>query len=126
MRISDWSSDVCSSDLRVYVGPSADADRVDIVHRQDLGPVADGADGAAEYLGRLAAGLQGTVGDGDDLHARLSQKAGHVPVARVAARADDADADGLVCHVRSPRSARPHPARPIGRTSGRERGGPYV
>src|SRR3546814_5539358 len=106
MRISDWSSDVCSSDLRVYVGPSADADRVDIVHRQYLGPVADGADGAAERLGRLAAGLQATVGDGDDLHARLGQKAGHVPVARVAAGPDEANADGLVGHVSSPRSTR--------------------
>src|SRR3546814_11269479 len=41
MRISDWSSDVCSSDLDQLVEPGADDAGAERAHRAQLSPVAD-------------------------------------------------------------------------------------
>src|SRR3546814_6798126 len=76
MRISDWSSDVCSSDLHGVLGRPAAVGGVEVddVAQQDaalderLAPRQQGADGqraladAADHL--LAAGLD-ALGDGD-------------------------------------------------------------
>src|SRR3546814_4153672 len=56
MRISDWSSDVCSSDLQMVTGPLAALTMMKAVF-----PLMEGRDGRILNFGS-AAGFQGTVG----------------------------------------------------------------
>src|SRR3546814_6214129 len=73
MRISDWSSDVCSSDLRKGAGGAGAADRP---HRQKSSPVDDASQhggrdriGGARKLGQIfryvPSPKEGQAGEGD-------------------------------------------------------------
>src|SRR3546814_6430436 len=86
MRISDWSSDVCSSDLVVQVRPGGAAGGADVA--DDLALLHAGALGDA--LGdALHVGVRGLVG-------RAVAQAHVLPVAAVAAGVvDDAVAGGI-------------------------------
>src|SRR3546814_17738068 len=75
MRISDWSSDVCSSDLIAYVLPEDDFDRALCAHHRDFGGGPGIVQVAAQMLGRhhvigAAIGLAGD--DGYLRHRRLA------------------------------------------------------
>src|SRR3546814_11320085 len=81
MRISDWSSDVCSSDLGAGRAPEAEVDPARIQLRQ-------GAELLGDHVGRVVrqhdpAGTDpdaaGSAGDmGDDDRGRRTGDAGHV------------------------------------------------
>src|SRR3546814_1421732 len=62
MRISDWSSDVCSSDLRVETLP----DIVDFA-RDSFGIFADGGDGVGHGIGGEGGFVDGGGDRGDGL-----------------------------------------------------------
>src|SRR3546814_11746046 len=98
MRISDWSSDVCSSDLIVRKIGSEKQDSVGDVER-----LADPAIG--NQLEQLRHGLR------------------RLPSGSVDRRADRARRDGVDSDVRRREFLS---QRQIGRESGRERGGQYV
>src|SRR3546814_6760004 len=55
MRISDWSSDVCSSDLLAQLVAGVGGNMVELVHRDQ--PIIEGGD--AEFLHREAEGGMG-------------------------------------------------------------------
>src|SRR3546814_2790075 len=66
MRISDWSSDVCSSDLACTLGPSGSARALEHdVHIRHDGPAERGAQGPLD--GRAARRLQPGKRSGDGL-----------------------------------------------------------
>ena len=65
-------------ELLVHVGPSADANRVDAIVGQELGPI--GGDlRDAEFVRHLLGRFGRAVGDGDELDAFLLPEAGDVP-----------------------------------------------
>src|SRR3546814_14212131 len=54
MRISDWSSDVCSPDLGLFVDAEMRLARLSMTLRHALGPTADAARALARYQTRPA------------------------------------------------------------------------
>src|ERR1700722_15121009 len=81
--------------MRVW--PSADAHRIDGLVRDNLGPVAVSLRDV-QFLRRLLARRQATVGNADDLDAVLRAQAGNVPRPRIGAGADDTNAECVCCH----------------------------
>src|SRR3546814_5399206 len=81
LRISDWSSDVCSSDLVGGVGPARQQERADVAE-----PVLDGAEGGAiaAALGDVERGLAEVAA----LRIELAQVGEVVDPALLGARAD--------------------------------------
>src|SRR3546814_3379593 len=118
MRISDWSSDVCSSDLR-----EADVERAEAAHMAeeqrcevDGGKNADAGDEGEEAAEREVAAFQG---------AQIDHRVGEGQAAPDKGGAgDDGDPAGGADHI----VAEPAPARtfldPIRRATCRERVGP--
>ena len=85
----------------VHIGPGADADRLYGRVFQQLAPtVVDGGD--VELVGHDPPRLAGAVGHRHNLDAVNLVEAGDVPVAGIAARADQPDSDAFVCHGYSP------------------------
>src|SRR5580704_6854801 len=79
------------------IRPGADAHRIDGLVRDNLGPVAVSLRDV-QFLRRLLARPQTTVGDAGDLDAVLRAQAGNVPRPRIGAGADDTDAECVCCH----------------------------
>src|SRR5690606_32592634 len=84
----------------VHVGPGADADRVHLRVVEHLAPVGRHFRNA-ELLRDLAARFRRAVGDRDELDALLLQESRNVPLPRVLAGADEADADLPLAHLPS-------------------------
>src|SRR5882724_2579161 len=79
------------------VRPGADAHRIDGLVRDDLGPVAVSLRDV-QFLRRLLARRQTTVGNADNLDAVLRAQARNVPRPRIGAGADDTNAECVCCH----------------------------
>src|SRR3546814_16318552 len=80
MRISDWSSDVCSSDLafyRPFLGVARAAERLDRLERGFDGVFAGQQDRAGGVEAGRLAGVAG-AGDGVDIGARAVEGDVHV------------------------------------------------
>src|SRR3546814_9257316 len=69
MRISDWSSDVCSSDLAAVVARAVEGERGDVAVAGDRGGV------GAEVLAEIEAGVGRNRGR---VHLRVAVDVGHL------------------------------------------------
>src|SRR3546814_17720356 len=83
MRISDWSSDVCSSDLAARLGPDWDIEVLEMHHRHKV----DAPSGTGLFLGTAAAAGRGVELDHVSDRAREGitgpRRAGHKGVAGI-------------------------------------------
>src|SRR3546814_17679628 len=111
MRISDWSSDVCSSDLLALVALAGEDVEVRLAHQ--VMPLGEGRRGLGEVIGARRDQAVDAAGDGGG-RARIRDKEG-----RGVALDDRLGDDGR-------REPRLHVLEEIGRASCRERGCQYV
>src|SRR3546814_18538428 len=79
MRISDWSSDVCSSDLLAQLVAGVGGNMVELVHRDQT--IIEGGD--AEFLHREA---EGGMGADQHLVVAFQKRADAVAIAAVLSR----------------------------------------
>src|SRR3546814_1715902 len=101
MRISDWSADVCSSDLLLELAPGLLVDRRErLVHQQHLGVDGEGA-GKADALAHAARQLV-RVGLLETLEADLADVALRHRLALGAGGAAQLEAEGDVAQHRRP------------------------
>src|SRR3546814_16781058 len=123
MRISDWSSDVCSSDLPVFflnpengvsypVVAQIPEHRIDSMSALSTLPVASGSDGDPQTLGGLATIKRGTT-------ASVISKYNIQPVFDISASPQGRDRGAVAGNVQN---AFAEPNKEIGRASCREKG----
>src|SRR3546814_8541587 len=94
MRISDWSSDVCSSDLHVLLGDAQIEEPVGMARPEIVGPVGVGEIGGQHRDARVVVGEVGQLLAQDEGRQRRVRRAAHrllvleggVPEGDVAAR----------------------------------------
>src|SRR3546814_6001539 len=80
MRISDWSSDVCSSDLQIEEGSRVIGDAIDeqALATTNIATSTDQGAAGAEEMSRVVEGLREQTGEAEQAAAQVTSMAGEL------------------------------------------------
>src|SRR3546814_2871302 len=80
MRISDWSSDVCSSDLQIEEGSRVIGDAIDeqALATTNIATSTDQVAAGAEEMSRVVEGLREQTGEAEQAAAQVTSMAGEL------------------------------------------------